>query len=129
MELNVFGLVVLGAVLALPILLGLAIPLSGRSPSKPRAMHRVLLKAGWLLPLGICAFYMAAWLIDIVIPTLKGADFNELYDQHGIRYLDIALVSFVIGFVWLAFVHIRGATVTSGILTREQAEANARQQQ
>lgn len=113
MELNILGLAILGAGIAAIILGGcLIIQRNGKSLGSFSSSLQVFLKAGWLLPFCICSLFFGAWLVDIVIPTLKGANFNQLYDLHGIRYLDIALVSFVVGFVWLAFVTIRGALTT-----------------
>ena len=113
MELNILGLAVLGVVIAVMLLGGSLMVLNGRrSPGGLGALLNALIKTGWLLPFCICAVFFGAWLVEIVIPTLKGANFNELYDLHGIRYLDITLVSFVAGFVWLAFVAVQGALHT-----------------
>jgi len=59
-------------------------------------------KFGWILFLSLSIILLGAWVIDIVIPTLKGADFNNQYEIHGnFRYLDFATMSFIIGFIWL----------------------------
>lgn len=59
-------------------------------------------KFGWILFLALSIILLGAWVIDIVIPTLKGADFNNQYEIHGnFRYLDFATASFIIGFIWL----------------------------
>lgn len=61
-----------------------------------------IIKFGWMLFLSLSIILLGAWVIDIVIPTLKGADFNNQYEIHGnFRYLDVATISFIIGFVWL----------------------------
>lgn len=60
-------------------------------------------KFGWILFLSFAIILLGAWVIDIVIPTLKGANFNNQYEIHGnFRYLDFATMSFVIGFIWLS---------------------------
>lgn len=110
MELNIFGLAMLGVIIATAILGGSLIGLRTLPRSAgSRVLLHVFLKAGWLLPFLVCALFLGAWLFEIVIPTLKGAEFNQLYDAHGIRYLDVTLVAFVTGFVWLAAMHIRAA--------------------
>jgi len=59
-------------------------------------------KFGWILFLSLSIILLGAWVIDIVIPTLKGADFNNQYEIHGnFRYLDFSTMSFIIGFIWL----------------------------
>lgn len=61
-----------------------------------------IIKFGWMLFLSLSIILLGAWVIDIVIPTLKGADFNNQYEIHGnFRYLDFATFSFIIGFIWL----------------------------
>ena len=112
MELSIFGLVGLGVAIA-ALLLGLSLMFlrSGKNPDGLDPLLNVFLNSGWLLPSCVCALFFGAWLVDIVIPTLKGANFNQLYDLHGIRYLDITLVSFVVGFVWFAFVNIKASLV------------------
>ena len=113
MELNVFGLAMLGVIIATAILGGSSIVLKSLPRSAgSRVLIGVFMKAGWLLPFSVCALFLGAWLIEIMIPTLKGADFNQLYDSHGIRYLDVTLVAFVTGFVWLTAMHIRAALVS-----------------
>jgi hypothetical protein len=113
MELNVFGLAVLGAVIAAMFIGGILVVLYRCNNSGGIDVFLgVFLKAGWLLPFLVCAMFLGAWLLEIVIPTLKGGDFNQLYDSHGIRYLDITLVSFVVGFAWLAYVHVNAALFT-----------------
>ena len=65
------------------------------SPSRARQM-------GWVAPLLAAAVVFGAWMVQIAIPTLKGGNFDTLYDQHGgFRYLDIAGALFAVGFVWL----------------------------
>jgi len=51
----------------------------------------------------MAAFFIAivllgSWVIDILIPTLKGANFDKQYEINGnFRYLDYACVSFFVG--------------------------------
>lgn len=68
---------------------------------------RITAYTGWLIPFLIAASFMGFWIVDIVVPTLKGGDFNRLYDFYGIRYLDISLCATVIGFTWLSCVVVR----------------------
>ena len=50
-----------------------------------------LLLTGWLIPVGVALVFFGRWITEIVVPTLKGGDFNQLYDLHQVRYLDITL--------------------------------------
>ena len=68
---------------------------------------RITAYTGWLIPFFVAASFMGFWITDIVIPTLKGGNFNELYDFYGIRYLDITLTATVIGFIWMSLVVVR----------------------
>lgn len=107
MEFNIVGLIVVGfASAALVIGSGSLLLRMGKLSSAVQGLLHALLKIGWLIPCVICALFFGAWLVQIVTPTLKGADFNQLYDLHGIRYLDITLVTFVIAFTWFAAINI-----------------------
>ena len=64
---------------------------------------------GWLVPAALGILFFGRWLTDIVVPTLKGGSFDQLYDRHGIRYLDTTLGCVLVAFAWLAFVVIRWA--------------------
>ena len=67
------------------------------------ATFDVIFKYGWLVALAISFILVGFWVVDILIPTLKGAEFNNQYELHGnFRYLDSASVSFIIGFLWLS---------------------------
>jgi hypothetical protein len=57
---------------------------------------------GWMLPFVALAVLLSRWMIDILIPTLKGGNFDALYDRHNFRYLDTAALCAAIGFVWFA---------------------------
>ncbi|AOT10619.1 transcriptional regulator [Pseudoalteromonas luteoviolacea] len=59
-------------------------------------------KYAWLMAFAAASLFFGMWIIDILIPTLKGADFNQQYELHGnFRYLDFGGTCFVIGFVLL----------------------------
>ena len=61
-----------------------------------------IFKYGWLAAFAISSLLFGAWMIDILIPTLKGADFNTQYEIHNnFRYLDLSGISFMVGFIWL----------------------------
>ena len=68
-----------------------------------------LLLTGWLIPIGIALVYLGRWITEIVIPTLKGGNFDQLYELHGVRYLDTTLACVVIGFAWLTLAVFRWA--------------------
>ncbi len=69
----------------------------------------ILLLTGWLIPAGIALVYLGRWITEIVVPTLKGGNFDQLYDLHGVRYLDTTLGCVVIAFAWLTFAVFRWA--------------------
>ncbi len=73
-----------------------------------KQMHFFLL-TGWLIPAGAALVFIARWISDILVPTLKGGNFDQLYDLHGIRYLDTTLAFTVLAFVWLATALFRWA--------------------
>lgn len=59
-------------------------------------------KYAWLIAFAAASVFFGLWIVDILIPTLKGADFNQQYEMHGnFRYLDFGGISFVIGFLFL----------------------------
>ncbi len=68
---------------------------------------KIALYTGWLLPFLLAASFMGLWIVDIAVPTLKGRNFNALYDLNNIRYLDISLEATIIGFTWLSYAVIR----------------------
>jgi hypothetical protein len=71
---------------------------------------RYFLFTGWLVPVGIAFVLFGRWISDIVVPTLKGGNFDELYDLHGgIRYLDTTLACLSLAFVWVTFLVLRWA--------------------
>jgi hypothetical protein len=68
-----------------------------------------LLLTGWLIPSGLALVFFGRWITEIVIPTLKGGNFDQLYDLHRVRYLDTVMFCVLIAFVWLAFAVLRWA--------------------
>ena len=67
------------------------------------SLFSVLKRFSWAIAFLITVLLMGAWVIDILIPTLKGADFNQQYEIHNnFRYLDFAVVSFFIGVIILS---------------------------
>jgi hypothetical protein len=67
------------------------------------------LLTGWLIPVAIALVFFGRWIKEIVVPTLKGGNFEQLYDLHRVKYLDTTLAASVIAFVWAAFVVLRWA--------------------
>jgi len=81
-----------------------------------RQIHFFLL-TGWLIPIGIALVSFGRWITEIVVPTLKGGSFDQLYDLHRVRYLDTTLACTLIAFTWVAIAVIRWAkrqTVDAG---------------
>lgn len=70
---------------------------------------QIILFTGWLFPAGMALVFIAQWIRNILVPTLKGGDFNQLYDLHGIRYLDSTLAFTTVAFFWLAVAVFRWA--------------------
>jgi hypothetical protein len=62
-----------------------------------------LLLTGWLIPVAITLVYFGRWITEIVVPTLKGGSFDQLYDLHRVRYLDATLACSLIAFMWVTF--------------------------
>ncbi|BFT30478.1 hypothetical protein D210916BOD24_16540 [Alteromonas sp. D210916BOD_24] len=62
-----------------------------------------IFKYAWLGAFAFASVFFGLWIVDILIPTLKGADFNAQYELHGnFRYLDFGGVSFFAGFLLLS---------------------------
>jgi hypothetical protein len=59
---------------------------------------------GWLVPVALVLIYFARWIKEIVLPTLKGGDFNRLYDIHGVPYLHVTQWLACVAFVWVALI-------------------------
>lgn len=57
---------------------------------------------GWLIPTGIAVVYFSRWITEIIIPTLKGGNFDRLYDAHNVPYLHVTIWSILIAFAWVA---------------------------
>jgi hypothetical protein len=64
---------------------------------------------GWLIPVAVALLFFGRWITEIVVPTLKGGNFNQLYDLHRVRYLDTTLACLVVAFLWLTFAVFRWA--------------------
>jgi hypothetical protein len=78
--------------------------------AEPMKSHlQFLLLTGWLIPAATALLFFGRWIIEIVIPTLKGGDFDQLYDLHQVRYLDTTLVCTAVAFVWVTFAVCRWA--------------------
>jgi|ACQI01.1.fsa_nt_gi transcriptional regulator with XRE-family HTH domain len=61
-----------------------------------------ILKYSWLAAFAIASILFGLWIVDILIPTLKGADFSQQYQLHvDFRYLDFGGLSFILGFLLL----------------------------
>lgn len=65
-----------------------------------KKMFLFLLLTGWLIPVGIAPIFFGRWIVEIVVPTLNGGNFDRLYDLHQVRYLDTTLACSIIAFVW-----------------------------
>ena len=62
-----------------------------------------VVKYAWLVAFGAASILFGLWIIDILISTLKGADFDQQYEIHGnFRYLDYGDLSFILGFALLS---------------------------
>jgi hypothetical protein len=68
-----------------------------------------LFLTGWLIPVGIALIFFGRWLTEIVVPTLKGGNFDQLYDMHHVRYLDTTLACTALAFAWVAIAVFRWA--------------------
>jgi hypothetical protein len=56
-------------------------------------------KYSWLVAFAVSSVFFGLWVVDILIPTLKGADFNQQYELHGnFRYLDFGGICFLSDF-------------------------------
>jgi hypothetical protein len=64
---------------------------------------------GWLIPAGVALVFFGRWLTEIVVPTLKGGNFDQLYDLHQVRYLDTTLFCIVVAFIWVSLAVFRWA--------------------
>lgn len=64
-----------------------------------KRLHFFLL-TGWLVPAAVALVYFGRWITEIVIPTLKGGNFNQLYDRHQVKYLDATLACGALAFLW-----------------------------
>ena len=117
MELNMIDLTLLSSSLTFSLVFTLN-TLQTRSVTNKSLynLFAIVIKAGWLIPVAIATAFVSLWIVNIVIPTLKGADFNLLYDFYNIRYLDIALVSVVCTLTWLAVNNVKAALLNMSAL-------------
>jgi transcriptional regulator with XRE-family HTH domain len=74
-----------------------------QSPQKiENVTFNFICKYAWLAAFAISSVFFGLWIVDILIPTLKGADFNQQYEIHdNFRYLDFGGISFFVGFLFL----------------------------
>jgi len=69
-----------------------------RNKEQTVVRHELLIRLSWMIAFLIAVVLLGSWVIDILIPTLKGADFDNQYEINGnFRYLDFACISFAIG--------------------------------
>ena len=76
-----------------------------------RKQLRIVWFTGWLFPAALALLFFGRWIKEIVIPTLKGGSFDQLYDQHHVQYLDTTMLCIAIAFVWATLVVLRWANV------------------
>ena len=74
-----------------------------------RKQIHFLLLTGWLMPVGVALVFFGRWIREIVVPTLKGGNFDQLYDLHRVRYLDTTLACTLIAFIWVTVAVFRWA--------------------
>ena len=65
---------------------------------------RFISLTGWLVPVALALVYFARWIKEIVVPTLKGGNFNRLYDIHQVSYLHATIWLACIAFIWVALI-------------------------
>jgi len=70
---------------------------------------QIFFLTGWLIPVGVALVFFARWITEIVIPTLKGGSFDQLYDLHRVRYLDTSLICIAVAFTWVTVAVIKWA--------------------
>lgn len=60
-------------------------------------------KFAWLIAFALSSTFFGLWIVDILVPTLKGADFNQQYEIHSnFRYLDLGGIALIVGFILLS---------------------------
>ena len=79
-----------------------------------KGQMQFFLLTGWLIPIGVALVFFGRWITEIVIPTLKGGSFDQLYDLHRVRYLDTPLACTALAFAWIAVAVIRCARTQAG---------------
>jgi hypothetical protein len=85
--------------------------LAGRTPvhTVMKRQFQFFLLTGWLIPVALALLSFGRWITDIVVPTLKGGSFDQLYDLHRFRYLDTTLTCIAIAFIWATLAVFRWA--------------------
>ena len=79
-------------------------PATLNQKQEPYYCLRLMSRFSWAFAFFISVVLLGTWVVDILIPTLKGADFNQQYEIHNnFRYLDLASLSFFIGVAILLF--------------------------
>jgi len=74
-----------------------------------KKLLQLITVTGWLLPIAVAAIYFGRWIREIVIPTLKGGNFVQLYDLHRVRYLDTTQACIIIAFIWVTLLVLQFA--------------------
>jgi hypothetical protein len=67
---------------------------------------RFISLTGWLVPVALALIFFARWINEIVVPTLKGGNFNHLYDIYRVSYLHATIWFVCIAFVWVALIAV-----------------------
>jgi hypothetical protein len=67
----------------------------------------LLMLTGWLIQAALALVFFGRWIVEIVVPTLKGGSFDALYDLHQVRYLDTTLACTAVAFVWASMALVR----------------------
>ena len=65
---------------------------------------RFISLTGWLVPVALALVYFARWIREILVPTLKGGNFDHLYDLYRVSYLHATIWLVCIAFVWVALI-------------------------
>lgn len=79
--------------------------------------YELVMRLGWMISFLVAIALLGTWVIDILIPTLKGADFNEQYEINGnFRYLDFACISFFMGVIMLCLGVVKRVVNTKSLI-------------
>ena len=77
-------------------------PLTNKTTMKP--LLKFTLLTGWLIPAAFALWYFSRWIREIVVPTLKGGSFDQLYDLHRVSYLHVTTWTMLPAFAWATLV-------------------------